>query len=179
MYKAHNDKSIVEILKHADKCVGEARNSLGEFIRKILAFNNVTFTLLGKNIDDYTLTIFEPNDKLRSSAKSNAFKAIAVPEPTWNTFLRFGQIMNFKEMNFTVHIVTEHDQVQFYQSAVINTNMRPIERISAPVEIDPLSDLSMAEQLKRARAENEAYKAFLRSQGHDNVIRDIECSVGD
>ena len=179
MYKDPNVKSIAEILKKDDKCVGEAKNSLSEFIRKILAYNRISQSKIGKLVDAWTVTRFQPNDKLRSSAKSNALKALADNEVTWNTFLRFCQILNFKRVNLTLQIETHDDQVQFYQSAVINTEVRPGEEGYASIANEPkLKPVEEVDLVRRLQAENALLKQRFNELGYADEVKKIEDSVG-
>lgn len=125
MYKDPTERSIVVIMKKDDKYMDEARNTLSGFIRKILANQRNNMQQLSKQVDAWTLTRYAANDKLRSSAKSNILKAIAGNDASWNTFLRFCQIMNFQKVIFTLQVVRENGLIDFYQETINNDHLRP------------------------------------------------------
>lgn len=179
MYKDPNEKSLAEIMKKDDRYATDGTNSLSELGRKFLAYNRVTMPKLGKLVDAWTLTRFRPNDKLRSSAKSNALKAIADPEMTWNTFLRLCQILNFKRVNFTAQVITHDDQVQFYQTSIINPNVRPGEEGYLPQASIPSNDLlKYIDKVDRKDREIEILKQRLRENGLDDQVNVTEDCVG-
>ena len=93
MYKDPNEKTLPIILEKDDKCVNEAGNALSEISRKLYAKNFITINKINKLVDTWTLLRYQPNDKLRSSAKSNALKALADRRMTWNTFCKLGEIL--------------------------------------------------------------------------------------
>lgn len=174
MYKDPNEKSLAEILKKDDKCANEATNSLSELGRKMLAYNRISISKIGKLVDAWTITRFQPNDKLRSSAKSNALKAIADNQMTWNTFLRLCQILNFKRLNLTLQAITHDDQVQFYQTSIINTDVRPGEEGYTPVAAipeDPLARYMSKCQKAELVADQLAKK--LSELGYDDEVKKI------
>lgn len=125
MYKSPTERTIAQILKKEDKYIDEVKNTPGHFIRKILAFNRVTMDQLNRKVDAWTAAKYAPNDKLRSSAKSNILKALAGNEPTWNTFIRLLDIMNYKEVTMTLQMLNAQGSVEFQQHTVVNDYVRP------------------------------------------------------
>lgn len=169
MYKDPTERSIVTIMKKDDKYMDEARNTLSGFMRKIMAHQRTTMQWLSKRVDAWTLTRYAANDKLRSSAKSNILKAIAGNDASWNTFLRFCQIMNYQKVIVTLQVVREDSKFDFYQEAINNDYLRPI--LLDESELDIRDDMATKDELiQQLRQEN--VKLLLENDAMRKVIND-------